>query len=360
MLKKNPPPQPLILMCSPKHTTTTASEAVKDKKCSGKCRECREKKKETSALIKTIGVMVFLLCGTTVFAQETGATAPSFWSDPVHHPMMPLYLISAFVFITIVLVLIVALYMVRIINMLTTQAEKERATKLGIAYVPRPSWWKRFNKTMNAAVPVEQEQSIELDHNYDGIKELDNHLPPWWKWLFIGTIVWSGIYIFVYHFSDSLPLQTEEYQTEVTRAEEQAILNAAGKPESVIDENTLVYSADAEILANGSKVFTINCVACHKADGGGNAIGPNLTDAYWLHGGELKNIFKTIKDGVVEKGMPAWGKAMSPKDVRDATFYVISLQGTNPPGAKAPQGNLHTPAPVKADTVSLPQAQTSL
>jgi len=349
MLKTNPSFQPLITMCSPKHTLAAASATVKDKKCSGKCKDCRDKKKESPSLIKTIGVLIFVLCGNIGFAQE--ASAPSFASDPFNHPMTPLYLISALVFLTVVLVLIVALYMIRIINLLTEQAEKERASNLGIIYVPRTSWWNRFNKTMSGAVPVEQEQTIELDHSYDGIKELDNHLPPWWKWLFIATIVWSGVYIFVYHFSDSLPLQTAEYQTELAQAEEQANQNAAAKPESVIDENALLYSPDPEILASGSKVFTINCVACHKADGGGNAIGPNLTDAYWLHGGELKDIFTTIKNGVVEKGMPAWGKAMSPKDVRDVTFYVMSLQGTNPAGAKDPQGEPYKPAPVEADTI---------
>jgi len=336
-------------MCSDKHNVRTPAVPVKDKKCSGKCKDCREKKGENTSLIKTIGIMIFLLCGNTVFAQE--ASAPSFASDPFNHPMAPLYFISALIFLTIVLVLVVALYMIRIINLLTEQAEKERASNLGVAYVPRASWWSRFNKTMNAAVPVEQEQTIELDHSYDGIKELDNHLPPWWKWLFIATVVWSGVYIFVYHFSDSLPLQAEEYQAELAQAEEQASQAAAATPESVIDEKALVYSPEPEILANGGKVFTINCVACHKADGGGNAIGPNLTDAYWLHGGELKDVFATIKNGVVEKGMPAWGKAMSVKDVRDVTFYIMSLQGTNPPGAKEPQGEPYKPAPVEADTI---------
>jgi cytochrome c oxidase cbb3-type subunit 3 len=93
-------------------------------------------------------------------------------------------------------------------------------------------------------------------------------------------------------------------------------------------------------------VFTSNnCQQCHRTDGGGNAIGPNLTDAYWIHGGSIKNVFQTVKNGVVEKGMPAWGKVMSPTDVRDVTFYVMSLQGTDPPEAKKPQGNLYTPEP---------------
>jgi cytochrome c oxidase cbb3-type subunit 3 len=108
-----------------------------------------------------------------------------------------------------------------------------------------------------------------------------------------------------------------------------------------IDENTLTYSPDEVILTNGKKVFTANnCGSCHRNDGGGNAIGPNLTDAYWIHGGSIRNIFVTINKGVVEKGMPAWGKAMSPSDVRNVAFYIMSLQGTNPPNPKAPQGEL--------------------
>lgn len=302
-------------------------------------------------LMKIMGVMLLLVLSNGAFAQDA-ASQPAFFNDP----LLPVYIIMAFILIIITLVAIVGIYLIKIINLLTVQSEKERAEKLGTAYVPRPSWWSRFSKTVNASVPVEQEQTIELDHSYDGIKELDNHLPPWWKWLFIGTIVWSAGYLFVYHFSESLPLQEEEYQHELAAAEQRAA-SQAPSPETVIDENNLVYSADADILENGKKVFVINCVACHKADGGGNAIGPNLTDPYWLHGGELKDIFATIKVGVVEKGMPAWGKAMSPKDLRDVTFYVMSLVGTNPPDAKAAQGDLFTPAPVKKDSVTAPVAQ---
>lgn len=338
-------------MCSPNHTVTLAAASpVKEKKCFGKCKECRDRKAREQSLIKTIGIMMLLLVSPAVFAQEAEGSS-SFGNTLFNDPMLPVYLITIFIFIIIVLVIVVGIYLINIIDFLTVQAEKERAAKLGIAYVPRASWWRQFSDSVNAAVPVEQEKTIELHHSYDGIKELDNHLPPWWKWLFAGTVVWSVIYIVVFHFSASLPLQEQEYLDELALAEEQAIKLAASQPQATIDENTLVYSADVEILDNGSKVFVTNCVACHKADGGGNAIGPNLTDAYWLHGGELKNLFTTIKNGVVDKGMPAWGKAMSPKDVRDVTFYVMSLQGTNPPDAKAPQGELFTPAPVKTDTL---------
>jgi cytochrome c oxidase cbb3-type subunit 3 len=202
--------------------------------------------------------------------------------------------------------------------------------------------WQRFSQKVNASVPVEQEKEIELDHNYDGIKELDNHLPPWWKWLFYGTIGWSAVYIFVFHLSGSLPLSGEEYQIELAEAEERSRALRANQPTASIDENALEYSADAALIQKGKNVFESNpCGSCHRNDGGGNTIGPNLTDEYWIHGGDIKSIFNTVKNGAVDKGMPAWGKAMSLQDVRDVTFYILSLQGTNPPNGKAPQGEVY-------------------
>jgi cytochrome c oxidase cbb3-type subunit 3 len=199
---------------------------------------------------------------------------------------------------------------------------------------------------MNASVPVAQEKEIELDHNFDGIKELDNHLPPWWKWLFYVSIIWSVVYMGVYHFSYSLPLSQEEYENEVAIAAESQQKLQASQPKAVIDQSTLVYNADATIIERGKAVFMKNaCGSCHRNDGGGNSIGPNLTDKYWLHGGGIKNVFGTINNGVVEKGMPAWGKAMSQADVRDVAFFVMSLQGTKPANGKAPQGEIYKPEP---------------
>jgi cytochrome c oxidase cbb3-type subunit 3 len=109
----------------------------------------------------------------------------------------------------------------------------------------------------------------------------------------------------------------------------------------VIDESKLEFTNDPALIEKGKNVFANNpCSSCHRADGGGNTIGPNLTDEYWIHGGDVKSVFNTIKNGAVDKGMPAWGKAMSAQDLRDVTFYILSLQGSNPPDAKAPQGDL--------------------
>jgi cytochrome c oxidase cbb3-type subunit 3 len=208
---------------------------------------------------------------------------------------------------------------------------------------------------MNASVPLEQEKDIELDHSYDGIKELDNHLPPWWKWLFYGTIGWSAVYLFVFHISSMLPLSTDEYQQEVALAEEQARQLKASRPVQEIDENTLAFSLDSiSLIASGKIVFTDNnCASCHRNDGGGNTIGPNLTDPYWLHGGHVKSVFSTIRNGVVDKGMPAWGRSLSPQQVRDVAFYVLSLQGTNPANAKAPQGELYKVSELKSDSTKI-------
>lgn len=287
-------------------------------------------------------ILLLLFSSATIIsanAQETAAK--SFWDDPVNHPLTPLYVVTAFVLIAMLTVLLVAFYLLRILNLLIEQTEEKRAATLGKPYVKRESWWSKLVQRLNASVPVAQEKDIDLGHDYDGIRELDNHLPPWWKWLFYGTIGWGAVYLVVYHLSHSLPLSGEEYQDEVARAEQQIQKFKASQPQAVIDESTLAYTSDPAIIDKGKKIFMdYNCGSCHRNDGGGNTIGPNLTDAYWLHGGDIKNIFTTIKNGVVEKGMPAWGGAMSPENVRDVSFFVMSLQGTNPPDAKAPQGEL--------------------
>ena len=299
-----------------------------------------------------VSIFSLLFLSLSAFARENQEDSKSFWDDPFNHPMTPLYMVSAFVFIVVILVAFVAIYMISILNMLAIQAEADKATRQGLVFVPKPGWWSRFSQSMNASVPLEQEKAIELDHNFDGIKELDNHLPPWWKWLFLGTVAWAVVYIFVFHISNTLPLQSDEYQREITQAEEQARRLRALQPVQEIDENALAFTLDSvAFISSGKSVFMANnCSSCHRADGGGNTIGPNLTDEYWLHGGHIKDVFATVRNGVVEKGMPAWGKALSPTQVRDVTFFVLSLQGTKPENAKNPQGELYKAIDIQADT----------
>lgn len=301
-----------------------------------------------------------MLVAISSFAQNSGAQK-TFWADPVGDPMFPAYTVLSLLVVSILLAVFVCVYALRVMNLLHEQVQREKANRLGIAYIPAPGWWARLSQKMNASVPIDQEKDIEMDHAYDGIKELDNHLPPWWKWLFYGTIGWAAVYIFIFHFSNSLPLSMEEYRNEIVLAEEQARVRKANLPAGEeIDESKLEFKKDPAIIEKGKNVFASNpCSSCHRADGGGNTIGPNLTDEYWLHGGDVKSVFATIKNGVIEKGMPAWGKALSPQDIRDVSFYILSLQGSNPANAKAPQGEvvkMNTPKAMADST----KAQASL
>lgn len=281
-------------------------------------------------------------------SQSPEPVSGSFLADP----LLPIYLTAASVLLLLILVALVSIYVIRVLNYLTAETLRQQGQTLPSSKASHEGWWKRFVQKMNASVPVEQEKEIEMDHSYDGIRELDNHLPPWWKWLFYGTIGWAVVYLIVFHLTDTLPLSQDEYKRELALAEEQIRKYEASQPQAVVDENTLEYSNDAATIANGKTVFmNNNCGGCHRNDGGGNTIGPNLADEYWLHGGEIKKVFQTIKNGVVEKGMPAWGKSMSAQDVRDVTFFVLSLQGTNPPDAKAPQGEILKTVKTSADSV---------
>ena len=290
--------------------------------------------------MKSVIIAVLLSLSTFVtFAQDQAAPAKTFWTDPIGDPMFPIYIVGFLVILVTTLIMITGIQMINVVNMLAEEARRERAAKLGLPFTPRQSWWSRLSRQMHDYVPLEEESTIELDHNFDGIKELDNHLPPWWKWLFVATAVWAVIYMVVYHVSDTYPLMIQEYTTEMTEAESQIRKLKASQPQEAVDENSLVFTADVAMIEKGKEVFnTMNCGSCHRADGGGNAIGPNLTDEFWIHGGGIRAVFSTIKNGAVDKGMPAWGKSLSPADVRNLAFFVMSLQGTRPPNAKAPQG----------------------
>lgn len=207
-----------------------------------------------------------------------------------------------------------------------------------VAAKPKKSWWWRLNNANNP----EEEEAIDLSHDYDGISELDNKLPPWWIAAFAITILFSVVYMYRYHVSGSAPLQEEELQIALARAEVEKKAYLA-KSANNVDESTVVM-LDAGGIAKGKAIFDQNCQACHGAAGEGNMVGPNLTDDYWLHGGSLSDIFKTVKYGWPDKGMQSWKEQLSPIQIAQVTSYIKSLVGTNPPNAKEPQGELYKEA----------------
>lgn len=201
----------------------------------------------------------------------------------------------------------------------------------------RASLWARFRQAMTKAAPLDKEDEILMEDDYDGIKELDNRIPPWFNYLFYATIIFGVYYLFNYEVFSSGKSQADEYNAEMQAASiQRAQLEAAG---AFVTEENVTELTDQNDLESGKGIFKANCVPCHGPDAGG-IVGPNLTDKYWIHGGGIKNVFKTIKYGVPAKGMLSWQTQLNPKQIQEVASYVLSLQGTKPANPKEPQGTI--------------------
>jgi len=263
---------------------------------------------------------IFLISGTDVFAQGGGSSAFVLDSS------LELLLISINAFLLFVIIILLV-NVKKITNALKANAEDtEVATEDGV-----------FSSLgLTDAVAIEHEDEILLDHDYDGIHELDNNLPPWWLMGFYITIFFSGVYMWYYLFNVDSHVGHNEFVAEMKLAEEEAEKRGAS-----VDESSVTLLTSEADLAAGAEIYKTNCVACHLPNGGGS-VGPNLADEYWLHGGGIKNVFRTIKVGVPEKGMISWESQLSPTDMQKVASFVLSLQGTNPEGGKAPEGDKWT------------------
>lgn len=183
-------------------------------------------------------------------------------------------------------------------------------------------------------IVFESEKSILLDHNYDGIQELDHPLPKWWLVTFYLTMIFSAIYVGYYHMGSGL-LQEQELEADLA-----AIKSRAPAPTSSDDLAAKAFAMkdDPAALEAGKVSFIAKCAACHGNLGEGG-IGPNLTDKFWIHGtGDAAGVIKIIVDGVPEKGMPTWGPIIPPEETAQLTAFIATLSGTNPPKAKGPEG----------------------
>lgn len=168
------------------------------------------------------------------------------------------------------------------------------------------------------------QEPLLLDHEYDGIQELDNNLPRWWVWLFYITIIYSAVYLVYYHVTHTGDLQAAEYKNEM-KIGEQLKSAAMGKFESSIA--TLQPAKDSVVLENGKVVYNKFCAPCHRIDGGG-LVGPNLTDDYWIHGSSYADSVKIIWDGVPAKGMVTWKSVLKPDEINAVASYIYTLRGS--------------------------------
>ncbi len=315
----------------------------------------KEKQDAKSGIVKT----VLLLAALSIPAIHSFAADQPAAATPVATKMIQgLPEFDFYLIITIVsLELFVILIMTAFIQMMLHTMKIQNDTKiLNAPALPQRSWfWDNFNK----AVSLEKEHDILLDHNYDGIQELDNSLPPWWKYGFYLTIIVGIIYFYRYEVSHTGLSQVEEYNIEMTKAETDKAAYLA-KSNNNIDENNVTLLKEPADLNAGKELFLKTCSPCHLQDGGG-IVGPNLTDDYWLHGGSIKDIFKTIKYGWQDKGMKSWKDDFSPKQIQQLASYIKSLRGTHPATPKAPQGDLYIEAGApKVDSASTPKVDTTV
>ncbi len=276
-------------------------------------------------------VIFFLVFGAMEFFIDSGQQ-PAF----IKFPMVSLFL---FVFLFLLVAIEITVSAVNNVsyNLLTAQEKSELHAK-EISDAAKPNWYNNFIAIFTKTDPIEKEGELLLDHDYDGIKELDNNLPSWWVYLFYGTIIFAAVYLVKFEI-----LSGDNQEMELKKELAQAKIDVAAyklTAPDLMDEKTVTLTIEPADLASGKTIFENNCAACHRVDAGGQ-VGPNLTDDNWILGGGIKEIFHTVSNGGRDgKGMIAWKASLKPKEIQQVSSYIISLKGSNPPDPKAPEGEV--------------------
>lgn len=244
-----------------------------------------------------------------------------------------LLLIGGLLVVLIVLMVILAVLMLKTAEIILNKKAAEKGEV-------RLSFYKQFKQKWITGKfkPVDKQGDMMLDHNYDGIREMDYGMPPWLKYVFIGTFLFAVFYVPAFLIFDIIPDQQTEYQASIDDAAMRAEARVKAGMVQITAE-TAELQTDEEVMKAGKVLYKKNCAVCHADDGGGG-VGPNLTDDYWIHGNDIKGVFTTVSEGVPAKGMIPWKGNMSPKQIQDVSNYVLSLVGTTPANAKEPQGEI--------------------
>lgn len=286
-----------------------------------------------------IALILFVSSAHSSMAQTVAATA----APNVQKPYDYMGLGAGMFFLMIIIIVIELVIVWGLINSIQLLIKREmKAAEIEVKAGPT------LLDRINATVPIEKESDILLDHNYDGIQELDNDLPPWWKYGFYVTIIFAFVYMILHHVTKTSDLQGPAYEKSMEAARI-AKEEYQKKDANNITENNVKMITDKNRLAAGKETFLTNCAVCHGKLGEG-IVGPNLTDDYWLHGGSINQIFHTITFGWPDKGMKSWQADFPPAKINELASYVKTLHGTNPPNGKAPQGDIYVEQAEKSDS----------
>lgn len=278
-----------------------------------------------------VPVVFFAIAGLIEYFVDSG-DQPAFMEQPI-----------ILLFLLLVLLVLIAIEGIvnSLDNILYQSLDDEGKKRYLASQTKTPQFTKvkaLYSKLVGKHKPIEEEGEIILDHNYDGIRELDNNLPPWWIYSFYISIIFAVVYMVRYHVLDA-DNQFVEYEIEYAEANK-AIEEYKKTAKGLVDFNTVELLTETADLNAGKKIFETNCVACHMADGGGG-IGPNLTDDHWILGGGIKNVFKTVSEGGRSgKGMIAWKQSLKPLEIAQVSSYVLQFQGTTPANPKDAEGDI--------------------
>jgi len=278
-----------------------------------------------------VPLIFFLVFGAMEYFIESG-DRPAF----IKFPMVSLFL---FVFLFLLIAIEITVSAIdKITYQMLTEEQKAKLGEVSTTSFKDRVWVQNLMQRLTKSEPMENEGNLLLDHDYDGIKELDNNLPPWWVYLFYSCIVFAVVYLVRFEVMGG-DNQEMELKKELAQAKIDVAEYMKTAPD-LMDEKTVTLLTDPADLAGGKTIFMTNCAACHRADAGGQ-IGPNLTDDRWILGGGIKNIFHTLVNGGRDgKGMISWKGTLKPKEMQKEASYVLSLQGSNPKDPKAPDGEI--------------------
>jgi cytochrome c oxidase cbb3-type subunit III len=276
-----------------------------------------------------ISLIFMLLIHTGIAKAATPTIIPK--ASMSSTDIMLMTVIGMFIFVMLVVAFVLFRISFVLQKMITSNNNEVVDSEFEKAMDERTIWQK-----LAGLRPMKYEQTMMMEHAYDGILEIDNPIPAWFMTLFYGSIIVSVVYMFAYHVVGDGQIMTTEYKEQMVEGEtiKQAYMKQFA---SSINENNVTLLKDETSIKEGKKMFTQNCVACHAADGGGG-VGPNLTDEFWIHGSTIKSVYHTISEGVAEKGMIAWKKSLNSIQMQQVASYILSLKGTIPAKPKEPQG----------------------